>query len=951
MFYISPKAKKLLSEQPDIDDRHPEIRGLMGPEYCPWEGQHALASVRQARFERGLDMPKEAKAIRQLISAVPPGSRETPPEIEAAISELSRRFPTLPHISHHLRRDLQRAFHSAGSMREGFSVTASSEPSTGRPDQESPRIRLTEEFVVAELATGSVSEHALNAFHLGDKHKTTCLVLKFIPAGSFMMGDRTGKGEVYERPVHKVTLTGDFYMGVFPVTQRQWFEMMGHWPSHFTEERDKLPVEDISWLDTQPFVERLIPFVVVTGSVGEHIPITMLTQGADNYVMKQNLERLIPAVEQSLEKAEEFRRRERTEEELRESEARYRALVQHAIDGILVADVETKKFVHANPAICRLLGYSTDELIRLGVADIHPPEALEDVLAEFEAQTSGRKEIAHEVPCVRKDGSVVYVDIAAASASLGGNRCAIGIFRDVTDRKQAEAELRRQRDFSDSLIQTAQSIVLVLDTEGRIVQFNPYMEELSGYRLDEVRGKDWFDTFLPGRDHERIKSVFEKARSNVATRGIQNAIIAKDGSEILIEWYDKTLRDADENIVGVLAIGQDITERRLLEIRLRQSEKVEAIGRLASGVAHEINNPLNALMNYAQLIVDRVQGDTELAGFADEIINEGQRVATIVGGLLDFARQDSNEAFRGSGVKEIIDSSLALFLTTARKESILVECAVSEGLPKVRCRGKQIQQVLLNLLLNARDALIERHGPHLDEVTIKLYVRLMERDGQRYVRFTVEDRGRGVPEEILNRVFDPFFTTKPAGKGTGLGLSICQGIVKEHDGEIEIESHHGEGTSVHVELPVAEEASGKVEDDMPVAGVQSHAESPPTVGASRILLVDDEERLREFVSESLHEFGHQVQSAGNGKTAIEHYRESWQNTDLVILDMVMPGMGGWKTFVEMRKINPQIKAILVSGYGLSEEVRQFLKEGALAFLQKPFSVAELLAALEEVLKR
>lgn len=244
-------------------------------------------------------------------------------------------------------------------------------------------------------------------------------------------------------------------------------------------------------------------------------------------------------------------------------------------------------------------------------------------------------------------------------------------------------------------------------------------------------------------------------------------------------------------------------ERDLVKRKRVQSQRLESIGALAGGVAHEINNPINAVMNYAQLIEDRVDSGSQLAVFAQEITRECERVAAITSKLLSFARLDKDESYRAVEMADVVNSAATLYRASARCDRVEVQAVIQDGLPKVLCRGQQLQQVILNLLTNARDALAEKFGSQHPDKCINLSVQVVVRNGSQYVRVTVEDRGNGIPEAIRAHLFDPFYTTKPEGRGTGLGLSISHGIVKEHGGEIHVESQQGEWTRIHVDLPVA----------------------------------------------------------------------------------------------------------------------------------------------------
>ena len=258
----------------------------------------------------------------------------------------------------------------------------------------------------------------------------------------------------------------------------------------------------------------------------------------------------------------------------------------------------------------------------------------------------------------------------------------------------------------------------------------------------------------------------------------------------------------------LLAITRDISElkkaeeeRAKLEVQLRQQQKLESIGTLAGGVAHEINNPINGIMNYAQLIDERLDPENPLREYAGEIVRESKRVAKIVLNLLTFARQDK-EPHSPANIRDNVNNTLSLIRTIIRGDQITLDVDIPDDLPKIKCLSQQIQQVIMNLLTNARDALNLRYSGHDPDKIIKVTSKLFEKEGQKWIRTTVEDHGNGISEEIGDRVFDPFFTTKDRAKGTGLGLSISHGIVSDHHGELSYESEMGKFTRFHLDLPV-----------------------------------------------------------------------------------------------------------------------------------------------------
>ncbi|MDP8205264.1 MAG: PAS domain S-box protein [Candidatus Electryonea clarkiae] len=363
----------------------------------------------------------------------------------------------------------------------------------------------------------------------------------------------------------------------------------------------------------------------------------------------------------------------------------------------------------------------------------------------------------------------------------------------------SEARLRR-------LFESRMTGVLFWNATGDITDANDLFLEMVGYSRDDLLlGKvSWADMTPP-----EYKKLDEIALEELASAGVstqfEKEYIRKDGSRIPILVSAATLMESELNGVAFI---QDITERKQaanerksLEIHMRQHQKLESIGTLASGVAHEINNPINGIMNYAQLISDRSGEETKLKGYAQEIISETERVATIVRNLLTFSR-DEKETHSPANIQDIVNDTISLVQTIIRHDQIALELDVPDNLPKIRCRSQHIQQVLMNLLTNARDALNERYPDYDENKMMVVKVRPFERENIKWIRMTVEDHGIGISEEIRNRIFDPFYTTKDRTKGTGLGLSISYGIVEDHLGELNVESEPGQYTHFHVDLRV-----------------------------------------------------------------------------------------------------------------------------------------------------
>ncbi|MCP4679162.1 MAG: PAS domain S-box protein [Deltaproteobacteria bacterium] len=370
--------------------------------------------------------------------------------------------------------------------------------------------------------------------------------------------------------------------------------------------------------------------------------------------------------------------------------------------------------------------------------------------------------------------------------------------------RRAEKELLKEKAFSDAALASLPGIFYLFDEQGTFLRWNRNLEIVSGYSGDEIR-QMLPEEFFPIDERARINDVVREVFAN-GQSSVEAGFMSKDGHATA--YLFTGVRFELDGVPCLIGMGVDISkrksledERRKLEDQSRQQHKLEAIGTLAGGVAHEINNPISGIMGYARLISDRLDPESPLREFSDGIGMETERVASIVRNLLAFARQEK-EYHSPARIIDIVESTLSLVRTIIHRDQITLKVDVPDDLPTIKCRRQQIQQVLLNVLTNARDALNKRYPSYDPNKIIVVTVVPFEKEGRLWIRITIEDHGPGIPDEIRGRLFDPFFTTKDRAKGTGLGLSISHGIVHEHHGELLVECEAGQSTRFHIDLPV-----------------------------------------------------------------------------------------------------------------------------------------------------
>jgi len=495
-------------------------------------------------------------------------------------------------------------------------------------------------------------------------------------------------------------------------------------------------------------------------------------------------------------------------EALKTSESRYRLLLQNANDAVYVHAVTPDvpgRFLDVNDKACEMLGYTREEFLAMDIPRIDVPEQEERIPAILQKLFAEGRAV-FETEHVAKDGRRIPVEVSARLFDLQGAPTVLSVTRDISERRHAEAAVRESEAKFRSLFENAVLGVYLTSPDGRILAANPALTSMLGYEtFEELAARD---LDAEGYHPEYPRSIFkERLEKEGRITGLESAWTRKGGSTVYVRENAAAIRDAEGHVLFYEGTVEDITQRRQmeeekleLEARLRQTQRLESIGTLASGVAHEINNPLTGIINYAQLIADRTDNDS-LCEFARGIVDEGDRVAAIVRNLLSFSRQ-TKESHSPARVADIVAASLSLVGAVLRKDGVRVDVEVPDDLPSIKCRSQQIQQVLLNLLTNARDGLNARYPGYDEDKIVRVAAEKVNRDGRTWIRLAVEDHGAGIPDSVIDRVFDPFFTTKPRDQGTGLGLSISYGIVRDHHGTLTVESEPNVRTCFVVELPV-----------------------------------------------------------------------------------------------------------------------------------------------------
>jgi PAS domain S-box-containing protein len=606
---------------------------------------------------------------------------------------------------------------------------------------------------------------------------------------------------------------------------------------------------------------------------------------------------------------------------------RYRRVVETSRDAIVITDPQ-RRIAFANPAAIDFFGYG-EALIGMPVAVTVPVEGRDHVRRREDDAFAGVPQ-RYEGGVVRGDGDHRTVSVTTAPLRERGEITGIvASLRDITDERARIAALERSEARYTRLVESASDAIFTLTSDGRFTAVNRALEHGVGRSRTELLDAP-FAVVLDPRDLDAARDLLDRTIAGERCRGLLRYRTAgndlRAGSVITAPVFEDGL------IVGALGIMRDVTDEQRLAAQLLQQEKLAAVGQLVSGVAHELNNPLAGVMAFSELLlVARSAYDDETRRALETIHHEATRAAKIVSHLLTFARQRPAERM-DADLNAIVTDTVALrryALTTAQIE---LELALDPAMPHTWADPFQLQQVVLNLITNAEQALAEWSGPR----RIAVWTR---RDDD-WLVIAVSDTGPGIPLEQRDRIFNPFYTTKAVGQGTGLGLSISDGIVREHGGQIRVESHPGAGATFLVQLPRV----------APV-GAPAAQPTPPAARTSaprRVLVVDDEPSMRVAIATFLDSLGHAVTATHDGREARALLAAN--EYDVVLLDLRMSGLGGDTLYRELCQSDPRHarRVVFVTGDTQSEHARRFLAEAGRPSVSKPFQLDDLAAVLAGV---
>lgn len=632
---------------------------------------------------------------------------------------------------------------------------------------------------------------------------------------------------------------------------------------------------------------------------------------------------------------EDITERKRMEKELRQ----FQFATDQAADAVFWINRDGK-FYYVNDQACRSLGYSREELMALRVFDIDPGLSPERWAKRWE-ESPRRQMAAYQLESLhrRKDGSTFPVEITARHFSASDAELHVAFARDITARRQAEEKIREQAAWLDK----APDAIFVLDLEGTIIYWNQGAERIFGWAAAEAVGTKFVDLLFHGVVAPRLREAAQITRERGEWAG-ELAEFTKDGRSIVIQGRASLIRDEQGRPKGILVIDTDITEKKQIEEKFLRAQRMESLGALAGGIAHDLNNVLTPLLISAELLKDKItdaDGKRMLAAMEANV----HRAAKLVKQVLTFGRGISGE--RVPVQLESIARDIGQMVNQTFPKSVEFELQAAADLWPVVGDPTQLHQVLLNLCVNARDAMpaggrlsVTLANTRLDE---NYPAKNPEAKAGAYVVIRVADNGTGIPKAIQPRIFEPFFTTKKDGGGSGLGLSTSLGIVRSHGGFIQCYSEEGRGSTFNVYLPAQFEPAGLADT------VNGPFELPRGRG-ELVLLVDDEPPIREVAQSILERFGYRVLTAADGAEAIALYRSRRAEIAAVVTDLIMPGMDGPAVITALKAVNPAVNVIVSSGLASPDTIARVKESGVSHFIPKPYTAETLLQSLRQLLR-
>jgi PAS domain S-box-containing protein len=610
-------------------------------------------------------------------------------------------------------------------------------------------------------------------------------------------------------------------------------------------------------------------------------------------------------------------------------------------DSIFIHDLDGS-IIFANKSAYESRGYTKEEMFGMKLSKILVPEQTE-LFSQRISEIFKKGEIFFESSHIRKDGSVFSTETHVKLVEIQGKKYCCSAVRDISERKLAEKALQQSQEKYRQIVDTANEGICVLDENDKITFVNSQMAGMLGYEAEEMAGRE-LESFMFEEDLPDYAQKTENRRQGNAEH-FERRWRRKDKQIVQTIVSATPIFDAEHHFLGSFAMILDITERKKLGDQLRQAQKIEAIGLLAGGVAHDFNNILTAIIGYSHLALMKLSSKDPVRLNLEQILESSNKAAVLTQSLLAFSRRQAVNL-------SVIDLNQVIkdfekFIHRLIREDIALETVCTGGVLPIMADRGQIEQVIMNLVTNARDAMPQGGKLIIETRKVDMDREFIEAHGfgevGEYALVSVSDTGIGMDEQTRSRIFEPFFTTKEQGKGTGLGLSMVYGTVKQHNGYINAYSEPGNGTTLKIYIP-------RVHSAMLVNKIKAQ-DSIIRGGTETILVAEDDVAIRNLTVTVLKEAGYTVIEAVNGADAVSRFKEEKDKIRLVILDGIMPKMNGKEAFKEIKGMVPGIKCIFMSGYAEDIFIKEGVSEEEAGFIAKPVAPADLLIKIRGTLDK
>ncbi|OIP46241.1 MAG: hypothetical protein AUK28_07240 [Desulfobacterales bacterium CG2_30_60_27] len=708
----------------------------------------------------------------------------------------------------------------------------------------------------------------------------------------------------------------------------------------------------LQWLIIAPLI-RLTDFAtrVSRGDFNAEVQGAFILELA---VLKEDIIAMVASLRQKVEESTRqltvIRQREAELDkafgELRESEERYREIFNAPSDAIFIHDAETGAIVDVNQAMLDMYGYSRAEALRLRAeeasANIPPYSAAEASQKIAAAVAAGPQLFVWRAR--KKDGTLFWVEVALRCKAFNNRQYIIAVVRDISARKEAEEALAAEKERLAVTLRSIGDGVITTDTAGRITLLNAVAETLTGWRQDEAVGRPLPEIFhiINEKTGEPGANPVDKVIATGANVELANhtVLIARDGARRSIADSGAPIRDKAGGSIGVVLVFRDVTEKLRTDQELLKIKKLESVGVLAAGIAHDFNNILAAILGNLDLARTLLAPGQEAAVLIEEAAAASLRARDLTQQLLTFARGGA-PVRQAASIAAVIKDSTAFVL---RGSEVDATFDIPDDLWLVDIDTGQMSQVIQNIIINARQAMPESGKVSITCRNLQEYANNHAGEPARFVSIAISNPGDPIPEHLLDTIFDPYFTTKK--DGSGLGLAVCHSIIAKHDGRIEVSSVPGRDTTFTIVLPASQKTSVAARQVERAAGL-------PTQG--RILVMDDEETIRQIAQKMLRRMGHEVDTVEGGRQAIKDYQQAMttgRRYDLVIMDLTIPGgMGGKEASREILALDPAAVLIVSSGYSNDPVMADFAAYGFAGVIAKPFLLADLTGAVDRQLAK